>query len=201
MINSRLGTLILAGGLGQRMGSKNKGLIPFGQTDLIDPVLQAAQQCCAYVAISANQDIEMYRQKQVDVWNDVAPWSGCGPLAGVCSSEQYFPESIEYIQVVPCDSPFISTQVIQALSKHLQNTANTAVYVQTATQIYPVIFQFKRSEISRLKQYLMASNKHSIRKWLDEVNAKPVEFEDDSLFVNMNDMSTLTRYLPKGATQ
>lgn len=201
IINKRLGALVLAGGLGQRMGFKNKGLISFGQHNLIDPVLKAVQQCCAYVAISANQDIEMYQQKNVDVWQDVEPWSGCGPLAGVCSSEEHFPKSIEYIQVVPCDSPFINEQVIQALSHHLQNTAHSAVYAKTETQIYPVIFQFRRSEISRLRTYLMQSNKHSIRKWLQDVGAESVDFENDSLFINMNDMDTLERHLPKGAIQ
>lgn len=198
MINKNLGALVLAGGQGRRMGYRNKGLIPFAQVDLIDPVLQVLQQQCAYVAISANQDIEQYQKKQLDVWPDTSPWLGLGPLAGVCSCEPYFPKHIEYIQVVPCDSPFISPHVIQALCLPLQSTDTLATYAITSTQIYPVIFQFKRVAITHLKQYLTESNQHSIRQWLYSVNALAVHFSDDFEFINMNDMATLERYLPQG---
>ena len=193
-----LGALILAGGLGQRMGCQNKGLVAFGQLNLIDPVLNVLKQHCDYVAISANQDVAQYQAKHVEVWADVAPWLGFGPLAGVCSCEAHFPEHVEYIQVVPCDSPFIDQQVIEKLSQQLQQSDTLAVYAQTATQIYPVIFQFKRTAIMHLKEYLHTSNKRSIRQWLQEVGAEAVNFPDDAVFINMNDLQTLNQHLPKG---
>lgn len=197
-ITHQLGAVVLAGGLGQRMGYQNKGLVAFGQLDLIDPVLQLLKQQCAEVVISANQDLEQYQKKQVDVWADGPAWQGLGPLAGVCSCEPYFSEQIKYIQVVPCDSPFINQDVIQQLTQQLQYSEALAVYARTETQIYPVIFQFKRSAITQLKQYLLTSEKRSIRKWLQQVNAVGVNFADDAVFINMNDMKTLQQYLPKG---
>ena len=193
---SQLGALILAGGLGSRMGYQNKGLIKFGKYHLIDPVLNILKQHCAYVAISANQDIEQYSNKNVDVWADQIPWKGLGPLAGVNSSVPFFPENIQYIQVVPCDSPFINSNVIQKLFEKLKTSDALAVYAQTSSQIYPVIFQFKRAALIQLSEYLMASNKHSIRRWLSEIGAIAVNFEDDDIFINMNDMQTLNQYLP-----
>jgi molybdenum cofactor guanylyltransferase len=193
---SQLGALILAGGLGSRMGYQNKGLIKFGKYHLIDPVLSILKQHCAYVAISANQDVEQYSNKNVDVWVDQIPWKGLGPLAGVNSSVPYFPENIQYIQVVPCDSPFINSNVIQKLFEKLKASDVLAVYAQTSSQIYPVIFQFKRAALIQLSEYLMASNKHSIRRWLSEIGAIAVNFEDDDIFINMNDMQTLNQYLP-----
>jgi molybdenum cofactor guanylyltransferase len=193
---AQLGALILAGGLGSRMGYQNKGLIKFGNYHLIDPILNVLEQHCAYVAISANQDIEQYRHKNVEVWSDQLPWKGLGPLAGVRSSVPYFPEHIQYIQVVPCDSPFINAHVIQKLSEKLQSNDALAVYAQTSSQIYPVIFQFKRAALNQLSEYLRASHKHSIRRWLNEIGAIAVNFEDDAFFINMNDMQTLNQYLP-----
>lgn len=193
-----LGALILAGGLGSRMGYQNKGLVQFGDIHLIDPILSVLQQHCAYIAISANQDVEQYLHKNVDVLKDQNPWIGKGPLAGVMSSVPYFPNHIEYIQVVPCDSPFINSNVVTTLTEKIKLTKTMAVYACTSSQIYPVIFQFKRAALLQLFKYLMVSNKHSIRGWLKEIGAIAVHFEDDSTFINMNDMNTLNKYVMSG---
>lgn len=189
-----LGGLVLAGGEGRRMGYQNKGLMPFGAFDLIDPVLQMLRQQCPYVAISANQDIARYQQKQVDVWMDRQPWVNCGPLGGVYSSVLSFPAEIDVIQVVPCDSPFIDQQVVQRLSEQLAQQKSLVVYASTATQIYPVIFQFRRQAMPHLQHYLMTEKKQSIRKWLAQMNAETVLFEDDFPFININDVETLQQH-------
>lgn len=190
-----LGGLVLAGGLGSRMGYKNKGLMPFGDGYLIDPVIQVLKKQCDYVAISANQDIEQYQQKGLDVWSDHEPWLGLGPLGGVYSSANQFPADIDTIQVVPCDSPFISEQVIATLSRQLNLQSAHVVYAKSAHQIYPVIFQFKRQVLAKLEQYLITQSKHSIRQWLYLMQAVAIDFEDDSQFININDFQTLQHYL------
>lgn len=190
-----LGGLVLAGGLGSRMGYKNKGLMPFGDQYLIDPVIHVLKKQCDYVAISANQDIEQYQQKGLDVWSDHEPWLGLGPLGGVYSSASQFPADIDTIQVVPCDSPFISEQVIVKLSQQLNLKFAKAVYAKSVNQIYPVIFQFKRQDLGELKQYLVSQSKHSIRQWLHHMQAVAIDFEDDSQFININDFQTLQHYL------
>lgn len=195
LINAPLGALILAGGLGSRMGYKNKGLVRFGTDHLIDPILSVLKKQCVYVAISANQDVEQYTKKNVDVWIDQIPWKGLGPLAGVCSSVLHFPEHIEYIQVVPCDSPFLNSTIIQRLTQKLLTTHALAVYAKTESQIYPVIFQFKRSALLQLSEYLIASNKRSIRQWLIEIDAIAVNFEENENFININDLNTLNQYM------
>ncbi|MEB3752796.1 molybdenum cofactor guanylyltransferase [Acinetobacter sp. MD2(2019)] len=192
-----LGGLVLAGGQGLRMGGQNKGLIPFRNGDLIDPMLALLKAECAYVAVSANQDIQRYQQKQVDVWFDVAPWKNCGPLGGVYSSCLQFPAEVDLIQVLPCDSPFISKQVLQTLFNALTSKHLNAVYAKTSTQIYPVIFLFKRDLLPHLNHFLSTEKKHSIRRWLSQVHAEAVLFEDESYFVNMNDIKTLESYRVK----
>ncbi len=194
-----LGGLVLSGGEGRRMGYQNKGLMPLGNNiDLIDPVLRLLREQCQYVAISANQDIAVYQQKKLDVWTDVKPWVNCGPLGGVYSSVLQFPPEIDVIQVVPCDSPFIDQHVIQRLSAQRIQQNHLAVYAATKSQIYPVIFQFKREAMSHLQHYLQTELKHSIRKWLAQIHAEAVMFDDDSPFTNINDVTTLQRYSREG---
>lgn len=190
-----VGGLILAGGQGSRMGYLNKGLVQFKQQSLVDYLLNVLNYCTDYVAISANRDLADYRQRQVDVFCDQPRWQNCGPLAGVISSATQFPEYIQYIQVVPCDTPFLDSTVILHLSQVLQRHHSlNAVYARTPSQIHPVIMQFHRRVLPQLEQYLQQEGKHSIRKWLHSINAQAVDFEDEKKFINMNDLNSLKQF-------
>lgn len=192
-MNHQLGGLVLAGGRGSRMGHVNKGLQPWFAGTLITPAVKLLQQQCAYVAISANQDLEQYAALYVDVnvYADASPWKGCGPLAGIISSVTHFPDNIQSIQILPCDTPLLSTEVITKMSIALQGSTSLAVYAQTRNQIHPVVCQFKRAALGNLAEYLKQTDKHSIRRWLMNIEANAVWFDDESQFANINDRATL----------
>ena len=190
-MNPTLGGLILAGGQGSRMGYVNKGLQPWFTGRLIHPALHVLQQECAHVAISANQDVPHYQAMGVEVWPDAPQWVGCGPLAGVISSVAQFPKHIETIQIVPCDAPLLSTRVVKRLNEVLQDSTAPAVYAQTRSQTHPVICQLRRETLVNLAAFLQQTGKHSIRRWLMQLGAEAVRFEDESEFANVNDVATL----------
>ena len=190
-MNPTLGGLILAGGQGSRMGYVNKGLQPWFTGRLIHPALQVLQQECAYVAISANHDVPLYQTMGVEVWPDALQWVGCGPLAGVISSVAQFPKYIETIQILPCDVPLLSTRVVKRLNEVLQGSIAPAVYDQTRSQTHPVICQLRRDALVNLAAFLQQAGKHSIRRWLLQMGAEAVWFEDESEFANVNDVATL----------
>lgn len=192
-MNPHLGGLVLAGGLGSRMGYVNKGLQPWFTDTLITPAVGLLRQHCAHVAISANQDLAHYQTLGVEVWSDAPQWQGCGPLAGVVSSVVHFPGFIDSVQILPCDTPFLNADVIMTLSKALESGTTTAVYAQTEHQIHPVVCQFKYQALASLLEYLNTTGKHSIRRWLQQIAAQPVWFEDESQFANINDVATLNR--------
>ena len=190
-MNPTLGGLILAGGQGSRMGYVNKGLQPWFTGRLIHPALQVLQQECAHVAISANHDVPLYQTMGVEVWPDALQWVGCGPLAGVISSVAQFPKYIETIQILPCDVPLLSTRVVKRLNEVLQGSIAPAVYAQTRSQTHPVICQLRRDARVNLAAFLQQAGKHSIRRWLLQMGAEAVWFEDESEFANVNDVATL----------
>ena len=190
-MNPTLGGLILAGGQGSRMGYVNKGLQPWFTGRLIHPALQVLQQECAHVAISANHDVPLYQTMGVEVWPDAPQWVGCGPLAGVISSVAQFPKYIETIQILPCDVTLLSTSVVKRLNEVLQGSIAPAVYAQTRSQTHPVICQLRRDALVNLAAFLQQAGKHSIRRWLLQMGAEAVWFEDESEFANVNDVATL----------
>lgn len=186
----------MAGGEGRRMNYQDKGLTPFQHSHFVDIVLEVLQQQCHAVAINANRNIAQYQTRQVAVYPDQAPWLGHGPLSGVCSSVSYFPESVELIQVLPCDMPWINSEVINNLYQQLTQSTNSktpiqAVFACTAEQDFPIVFQFRRTLLEHMQDFILTQPKFGVKHWLASVNALPVQFEDASWFVNINDHDTL----------
>ena len=190
-MNSHLGGLVLAGGLGSRMGYANKGLQTWFTGRLCEPALRLLQQQCAHVAISANQDLALYQSLGAPVWPDAPQWQGCGPLAGVISAVAQFPEHINAIQILPCDAPLLSADVVACLSAALQCGSAPAVSAQTRSQTHPVVCQIKRTALDSLATFLQQAGKHSIRRWLLQIEAQAVWFDDDNQFANINDVAML----------
>jgi molybdenum cofactor guanylyltransferase len=75
---------ILAGGAGRRFGGQDKGWIDLGGLPQIVRLLQQHAGATAAVLVSANRNVERYRDLGVEVVSD--PWPDYpGPLAGVAS--------------------------------------------------------------------------------------------------------------------
>lgn len=189
-----LAGLVLAGGEGRRMGYQNKGLLQFGHQKLINPAINVLKQACEYTAISANQNIEEYQAFALNIFQDISPWLKCGPLGGVCSSVSMFPKKMDFIQVFPCDSPFLEVQVVERLHQQLLDSRDLACYAATESQIHPVIFQFKYEALENLKLFLKNNQKKSIRQWLKTIQATPVYFLNETLFTNVNDLESLQQH-------
>jgi len=113
-----VGTLILAGGKGNRIGGK-KALLNLRGRSLISYVIEAALQFSdeIFVVVEKEGDIEDLDQlSQVSVISDITP--GKGPLVGIYSGLRYLRS--EYSVVLPCDSPFIKAEVVRYLIKKAQ---------------------------------------------------------------------------------
>ena len=94
--------LVLAGGLGQRMG-REKGLQPFGGQPLAARALQRLRGQTGLQAVNANREWAAYTALGAPVWPDAEPAQALGPLAGVLSGLQR--ASTPWLLTVPCDVP------------------------------------------------------------------------------------------------
>lgn len=100
--------IVLAGGAGRRMGGKDKGLIPFRDGYLIEPVLAALAPQVDQLIISANRHLSDYRAFGYPVVSDPHVEAGqepeyAGPVAALrhCSSEA----AHDWLLLAPCDMP------------------------------------------------------------------------------------------------
>jgi molybdopterin-guanine dinucleotide biosynthesis protein A len=101
--------IVLAGGLGNRIGRDKAGL-PWGESDLLHVILEQMGQVCQERIVVMNRvwtpDIA-----GVTVVPDIIPQ--CGPLSGIHAGLSACREP--YAFVTACDMPFLSPQAVEYL--------------------------------------------------------------------------------------
>jgi molybdenum cofactor guanylyltransferase len=98
--------VLQAGGQSTRMG-EDKGLMPFGQANLVDYILEQVVGLGDEVLVISNQP-EVYAYLGFPVYTDVRP--GIGALGGLLTALTY--SNSETALVLACDMPFINRHLV-----------------------------------------------------------------------------------------
>jgi molybdopterin-guanine dinucleotide biosynthesis protein A len=188
-----LGAIILAGGQGRRMGYQQKALLRFNKLPLIDYALDKVRPYTDQIVISANEEIKTYEAYSYPVVSDLSEYYQRGPLAGIYSALLTMPEAIEFIQVLPCDTPFIPDTIALSFNNYLlNNPEKELVIASTAGKEHPVIMQCRRSIALKLKAYLDDPRlKNRVMGFIKSCDYGIIEFDDPKEFTNINDLSLL----------
>lgn len=108
--------IILAGGASSRMGTP-KALLPFGDNTLLDAVIaRAAPQVQAFAINAPRNSAGTYRLRFAqtilpDLYED-----NLGPLCGIVTGLTWC--EAEWLAAFPCDTPFLSRDLVAQLAKH-----------------------------------------------------------------------------------
>ena len=94
--------IILAGGLGRRMGGIDKGLVSFLGQPMVAHVAQRLSPQVDEILINANREIAQYEALGYSVISDDIT-GFAGPLAGLQKGMHV--ASGTHVLTVPCDSP------------------------------------------------------------------------------------------------
>lgn len=174
--------VLLAGGLGSRMGGIDKGLAPLAGKPMAAWVLGRLAPQVNEILISANRNLEQWKQLGFPVLNDEI--SGfVGPLAGLhaglCVTRH------DWVLTVPCDSPFMPLDLAERLSAALNHSQGKIAVARTAKQAQPVFCLCHRNVLVQLEHYL-ASGGRKVYQWYSGLNAVEVRFDDATAFRNIN---------------
>lgn len=192
-INAQLGLIILAGGLGTRVGGANKALLPLDGKPLLTHVLHQLHQCCEHIIISANRDIEALSRYGYPVCTDLPDYQHMGPLAGMLSAAQALPSHIEYVQIVPCDLPFLNAKIINDLFQRLyQQPELDIVCAADNSNLHPIVCQMRRHHLAAIRQQLHSNGSHSVRSIIQPYRHAIVTFADSTPFTNYNSSAMFT---------
>ncbi|MGQ0546360.1 MAG: molybdenum cofactor guanylyltransferase MobA [Betaproteobacteria bacterium] len=173
--------IVLAGGLGRRMGGVDKGLQPLRGKPMVRWVLERLAPQVDEVLINANQNLEAYAAMGYRVVpDDIAGFAG--PLAGLHAGMKAAAHPL--VATVPCDSPFLPMDLIQRLQQGLKS--NDLAVAKTGAQPHPVFALVKRQCRESLEAFL-AQGGRKIDAWYASLKVVEVSFDDEAdAFRNIN---------------
>lgn len=173
--------IVLAGGQGRRMGGVDKGLQLLHGKPMIAAVLARLAPQVNEILINANQNLETYARFGHRVIPD-AIGGFAGPLAGLhaCLGEA----KDELVQTVPCDSPFLPSDLVFRLRKEIKG--KDLAVAKTGDQAHPV-FALVRTSVKQNLEAFLQSGGRKIDAWYANLKVVEVQFDDEAdAFRNIN---------------
>lgn len=185
-----ISAVILAGGRSSRMGGEDKGLIPFDGKPMIEHVIAVLATLTPHIMINANRNLERYQQLGFPVISDETQ-DFDGPLAGflVAMEAAETPE----ILLTPCDSPLLSTELIDRLVSQKQASGAEIAVAHDGQRLQPVYALLSVSLKDSLRTFL-ASGDRKIDRWYPQHSVVEVNCSDiPEAFVNVNTPEELNK--------
>jgi len=175
--------VILAGGLGRRMGGVDKGLQLLNGRPMAARVLARLAPQVDEVLINANQNLERYALLGCRVVPDRLG-GYAGPLAGLhCGLSE---ARHDLVATVPCDSPFLPEDLVARLAAPLQDETVDLAVAKTGTQPHPVFCLARRRLLHHLSAFLQSGGR-KIDAWYATLKVVEVAFDGEAVaFSNIN---------------
>jgi molybdopterin-guanine dinucleotide biosynthesis protein A len=180
--------IVLAGGLGRRMGGVDKGLQALHGKPMVQHVLERLAPQVAEIVINANQNAAAYASFGRRVVADDIP-GFAGPLAGLHAGMKAAANPL--VVTVPCDSPFLPCDLVVRLQSSLGK--NDLAVAKTGDQPHPVFSLMKRDLLGNLQAFLVKGGR-KIDAWYGGLKFVEVQFDDEAeAFRNINTLEELNR--------
>jgi molybdopterin-guanine dinucleotide biosynthesis protein A len=186
----RIAGVILAGGLGRRMGGVDKGLRPLRGKPMVQWVLERFCPQVDDLLINANQHREDYSAFGRPVIPDrIAGFAG--PLAGLHAALSATPHPL--VATVPCDSPFLPADLVARLRQALELRGADLASARALGQPHPVFCICRRTVLPSLAAFLEQGGR-KVEQWHRTLEAVEVDFDDQAeAFGNINTPEELSR--------
>lgn len=183
--------VILAGGLGRRMGGVDKGLQLLNDKPMVQWVLERFAPQVDEVLINANQNAEQYGAFACPVVPDQIP-DFAGPLAGLHAALSKAAHPL--VATVPCDSPFLPPDLVSRLKKALEADGADLAVARTFAQAHPVFCLCRREVLPHLTAFLEAGGR-KVDRWYETLRVSQVAFDDEAeAFSNINTRDDLASF-------
>ncbi len=191
MSDNKITGVILAGGLGRRMGGIDKGLQELRGRPMVHWVVERLAPQVDELLINANQNGERYAAFGHRVVPDQIP-DFAGPLAGLHAALSAAAHPL--VATAPCDSPFLPADLISRLFQALTATNADLAVARTFDQPHPVFCLCRREVLPHLTEYL-AGGGRKIDRWYATLKVVEVAFDDEAdAFENINTREELGRF-------
>ena len=190
--------LILAGGRARRMEGQDKGLILLNGQTLIEHCIHLFAPQTRQLFISANRNIEQYKQFGYPVLEDTIG-EYFGPLAGLLSVRPHLRTAL--LNVVPCDAPYLSPNLVERLLATFIAGEHLAVIPHDGQRLQPLFGLYTRKALDSLSPYLDSGGR-KVMTWVESLQPRIVDFSDQyDSFYNINSAAELVDINARFRTQ
>lgn len=190
-MSDKITGVILAGGLGRRMGNIDKGLQELRGQPMVHWVIERLAPQVDELLINANQNGERYATFGHRVVPDQIP-DFAGPLAGLHAALSAATHPL--VATAPCDSPFLPADLISRLFAALTAANADLAVARTFEQAHPVFCLCKREVLPHLTEFLESGGR-KIDRWYSTLKIVEVAFDDEAeAFENINTREELSRF-------
>lgn len=179
--------LVLAGGLGRRMGGVDKGLQPLRGKPMVAWVIERLEPQVGAILVNANQNADVYTKFGKTIVADRME-GFVGPLAGLHSGLSAC--STALLVSVPCDAPFLPLALVERLHDGLETPGVELAVARAGGRLQPVFALMKRSVLTSVEDFLSGGGR-SVSDWLASLPMATVEFDDAQAFANINTLEEL----------
>ncbi len=175
--------VVLAGGLGRRMGGVDKGLVEFRGRTMVEQVLERLRPQVDELIINANRNGERYAAFGYPVFADAIE-GFAGPLAGLHAGLSRASHAL--VATAPCDSPFLPADLVARLHAALAAAGADLAVARTFDQPHPVFCLCRRHVLPHLEAFLAAGGR-KVDLWYATLKIVEVRFDDEEeAFRNIN---------------
>jgi molybdopterin-guanine dinucleotide biosynthesis protein A len=181
--------LILAGGLGRRMGGRDKGLQPFRGRPMVAWAIERLAPQVDRLFINANQNAQAYAALGHPVIPDRIG-GFAGPLAGLHAGLSACETPL--LVTAPCDSPFLPMDLVARLRAALEDAGADLAVAKTGDQPHPVFSLVRREVLDGLTAFLEGGGR-KVDAWYAALKVTEVAFEDERAFANINTLEELNQ--------
>lgn len=166
--SKKVAGVVLAGGRAQRMGGRDKALLPLAGKPMIARVIDRLAPQVAAVAINANGDPARFSRFAEAVFADVVD-GYLGPLAGILSALRWAEnEAAGYTRIVTvaADTPFYPKDLVARLAESATG-GETIVIARSNGNPHPVFALWPVSLANDLAGWLERGETLKARAWAE----------------------------------
>lgn len=172
--------VILAGGLGRRMGGGDKPFIEIAGRPMLARVIDRLSAQAGRIAINANGDPARFVSFGLPVVADTVP-GFAGPLAGILAglrwAEVAAPEAT-FVLSAAADTPFFPADLAARLLDAVAGDEFAIVLAASAAGVHPVFGLWPVALAADLESFLASGKSGKILAFVDRHRRLDVRFED-----------------------
>lgn len=170
--------VIVAGGKSSRMGS-DKSLLPFGSFPTLTQ-FQLDKHKDNFASLHVSCKTKDKFDFEADFIEDVSEFDEYSPLIALYSILKRFDNDVCILSV---DTPFVTREVYEKLFTCKED--NDVLIARSPYGSHQLCAIYNPRILPILKQQIQDNN-HKIRSMLEKVKTKYIDFDNDTLFTNLN---------------